>query len=80
MDNRDTSEYISTLDDLLMNYVTTEEYTSLQLSERQAIVGCIREIRELISDLIAFSEKYCNPIQKNKKEEIEASNSSVRNC
>jgi hypothetical protein len=69
MANRDAGDYIKTLDEVLMAYVVTDDYTALPFAERNTVINCTCELKDLIIKLLKFKEKYC--ILGNKYEQKE---------
>jgi hypothetical protein len=50
--NRDPEDYINLMDDLLLSYITTEEFVNLPPDQRINVVCSIKEIKGLIAGLI----------------------------
>jgi hypothetical protein len=66
--NRDPEDYLKLMDDLLLIYVTTDEFVHLPPDQRIDAVCSIKEIKGLIAGLI--KHKYSN-YDSTAKEELE---------
>lgn len=49
--NRNMEDYVNILDELLLSYVVTDEFTSQPIEERKSIISGIRELQETFHKL-----------------------------
>lgn len=55
--NRDTQEYKSVLEEMYLNYSTTNEFASLPQQERANVVNVYKEMRDFIAELTRLKAK-----------------------
>ena len=55
--NRDTQEYKSVLEEMYLNYSTTNEFASLPSQERVKAANVYKELRDFIAELTRLKAK-----------------------
>lgn len=55
--NRDTQEYKSVLEEMYLNYSTTNEFASLPQQERANVANIYKELRDFIAELTRLKAK-----------------------
>ena len=54
--NRDSNDYIKILDDLVAEYVVSEEYTCLSPEGKRSMIAMYRELRKFLLKLIEIRD------------------------
>lgn len=52
LNNRDPKEYVKILDDVVLSYVVTDEFTCLSLESRKNLISMYLELKDFILGLL----------------------------